>query len=59
MPDLIWREQIAAQIIALMQADFRRPGPKEMREVLKCAEDQITALMQPFPHDAPSLEASQ
>jgi hypothetical protein len=39
--DLIWREQIAAQIVALMQADFKRPGPEEMKEILKCAEDQI------------------
>jgi hypothetical protein len=43
-PDLIWREQLAAQVVALMQADFKRPGPEEMKEVLKCAEGQIAGL---------------
>lgn len=49
MPDLIWREQIAAQIVAIMQADFHRPGPDEMREILKCADGQITAMQQASP----------
>jgi hypothetical protein len=50
-PDLIWREQMAAQIVALMQADFKRPGPAEMKEVLKCVEGQIAGLnyQQPSP----------
>lgn len=46
MPDLIKREQLAAQVVAVMQADWSRPGPDEMREILKCAEGQITALQQ-------------
>jgi hypothetical protein len=41
--DLIRKEELAAQIVAIMQADFRRPGPEEMKEVLRCAEGQITA----------------
>jgi hypothetical protein len=41
---LIRREQIAAQIVAVMQAHFSRPGPQEMRDILRCAEGQITAL---------------
>jgi hypothetical protein len=41
---LIRREQIAAQIVAVMRAHFSRPGPDEMREILQCAEGQITAL---------------
>jgi len=48
--DLIWREQLAAQIVALMQADFKRPGPEEMKEILKCAENQIK---QPSPRVVP------
>jgi hypothetical protein len=41
---LIRREEIAAQIVAVMQAHFSRPGPQEMQEILRCAEGQITAL---------------
>lgn len=41
---LIRREQIAAQVVAVMQAHFSRPGPQEMQEILRCAEGQITAL---------------
>jgi hypothetical protein len=49
-PDLIWRERMAAQIVAIMQADFKRPGPEEMKEVLKCVQSQIAGLnQQPSP----------
>ena len=41
---LIRREQIAAQVIAVMRAHFSRPEPQEMKEILYCAEDQITVL---------------
>jgi len=41
---LIRREQMAAQVVAIMRAHFSRPGPEEMREILRCAEGQITAL---------------
>lgn len=44
---LIWRERLAAQIVAVMQADFRRPGPEEMLDVLRCAESQITVIKRP------------
>lgn len=44
MADLIRREQLAAQIVAIMQADFHRPGLDERREILKCADGQITAM---------------
>lgn len=42
--ELLRREQIAAQIVAIMQAHFSRPGPEEMKEILRCADGQITAL---------------
>jgi hypothetical protein len=59
MIDLIRREQLAAQIVAIMQADFSRPGPGEMRDILKCADSQITA-MHLVSRDVPlSLEASR
>ena len=41
---LIRREQIAAQVVAVMQAHFSRPGQEEMKEILRCAEGQVTAL---------------
>jgi hypothetical protein len=44
LPPFLQREETAAQIVALMQAKFNRPGPQEMKEILKCAEQQITAL---------------
>ena len=44
LPDFLQREEIAAQIVALMQAKFNRPGPEEMKEILRCAEQQITGL---------------
>jgi len=44
LPPFLQREETAAQIVALMQAKFSRPGPQEMMEILKCAEQQITAL---------------
>ncbi len=44
LPDFLQREETAAQIVALMQAKFSRPGPDEMRGILGCAEQQITAL---------------
>ena len=42
--ELLRREQIAAQVVAVMQAHFSRPGPEEMKQILKCAEGQIIAL---------------
>jgi hypothetical protein len=41
---LILREQLAAQVVAVMQAHFNRPNPDEMREILRCVEGQIKAL---------------
>jgi hypothetical protein len=41
---LIRREQIAAQVVAVMRAHFTRPRPEEMKEILHCAEGQVTAL---------------
>jgi len=38
------REQLAAQIVAIMQAHFTRPGPEEMKEILHSAVEQVTAL---------------
>jgi hypothetical protein len=45
LPPFLQREETAAQIVALMQAKFTRPGPQEMRKILKCAEQQITTLL--------------
>lgn len=42
---LMSREQIAAQVVAVIKAHFSRPGPEEMKEILRCAEGQIEALM--------------
>jgi hypothetical protein len=41
---LIRREQIAAQVVAVIRAHFSRPEPQEMKEILHCAEGQVTAL---------------
>ena len=43
---LIRREQLAAQVVAVMRAHFSRPEPLEMKEILRCAEGQVTALQQ-------------
>jgi hypothetical protein len=45
LPAFLQREEIAAQIVALMQAKFSRPGPEEMLEILRCAEQQVTGLL--------------
>ncbi len=37
-------EETAAQIVALMQAKFSRPTPKEMLEILNCSADQICSI---------------
>jgi hypothetical protein len=44
LPAFLQREETAAQIVALMQAKFNRPGPQEMREILRCVEQQIAAI---------------
>lgn len=53
--ELIQREQIAAQVVAVMQAHFSRPGPEEMKQILQCAEGQVTALeLSPYPCPLPT-----
>jgi hypothetical protein len=47
IPSFLQREETAAQIVALMQTRFDRPGPDEMREILRCAEQQIAGLHLP------------
>lgn len=47
--EILRREQMAAQIIAVMQAHFSRPGPEEMLTILHCAELQITGPQPPSP----------
>lgn len=44
LPAFLKREETAAQIVALMQAKFVRPGPEEMLQILKCAELQVAGL---------------
>jgi hypothetical protein len=53
--DAIGREQLAAQVVAIMRAIFCRPEAKEMREVLRLAEQQITAEEE---HPASTFQAS-
>ena len=44
VPNLLQREETAAQIVALMQSRFDRPGPEEMKQILKAAEEQVIGL---------------
>jgi len=44
IPSVLQREETAAQIVALMQSRFDRPGPEEMKQILKAAEQQVTGL---------------
>jgi hypothetical protein len=47
--EILRREQMAAQIVAVMQAHFSRPGPEEMLVILHSAELQVTSLLPPSP----------
>lgn len=42
--DVIRKEQIASQIVAIMQADWQRPSANEMKEILAAAGQQIDAI---------------
>lgn len=42
--DIIRKEQIASQVVAIMQADWNRPSPEEMKDILKAASQQIDAI---------------
>jgi hypothetical protein len=57
MIDLTRREQLAAQIVAITRTDFHRPGPDELRDILKCAEAQIKVITSPSPDALPSSGA--
>jgi hypothetical protein len=37
-------EETAAQIVAIMQARFSNPTPKEMLEILHCTEGRVFAM---------------
>lgn len=41
--DLIEQEQLAAQLVAVMDAHFTRPSDDQKRRILRLAESQITA----------------
>ena len=41
--DVIDREQLAAQIVAVMDAHFQRPSPEEKARILRLAEQQVKA----------------
>jgi hypothetical protein len=41
--DIVDREQLAAQIVATMDAHFQRPSADEKRHILRLAERQIEA----------------
>jgi hypothetical protein len=51
MLDVIRREQIAAQIVALMKADFSRPDDAEMELILDRARSQIRDAAQVRAHE--------
>lgn len=42
--DLIRKEQIASQIVAIMQADWNRPSACEMKDILRAASQQIDTI---------------
>jgi hypothetical protein len=44
--DLIDQEQLAAQVVAIMNAHFHRPSDDEKREILSLATQQIRAAAQ-------------
>ena len=46
IPTLLQREETAAQIVALMQSRFDRPGPEEMQRILETASQQVVSLRQ-------------
>jgi hypothetical protein len=46
--DIIRKAQIAAQIVAVMQADFCRPSKEEMSEILIMAMEQVKEPTQPM-----------
>ncbi len=50
IPALLQRDETAAQIVALMQSRFDRPGPEEMQRILEAAGQQVIGLrLQPSP----------
>jgi hypothetical protein len=44
--DLLDQEQLAAQLVAIMDAHFQRPSAGEKRHILRLAADQITGAVQ-------------
>jgi hypothetical protein len=44
VPECREMEETAAQIVALMQARFSKPTPKEMLKILHCTEGRIFAM---------------
>ena len=53
--DAIDQEQLAAQVVALMDAHFQRPSTDEKQQILKLAERQIRSQI----GDARSSEVAQ
>jgi hypothetical protein len=47
--DEIQKVQLAAQVVAVIQAHFRRPTLKEINDVLEMAASQAVAICQPGP----------
>ena len=41
--DVVEQEQLAAQVVALMDAHFQRPTAEQKKRILKLAVGQITA----------------
>lgn len=61
--DVIEQEQLAAQIVAVMDAHFRRPTAAQKRHILKLAAEQVKAAesvaTQPLEADAIDVPQSQ
>jgi len=45
--DAIEQEQLAAQVVAVMEAHFHRPTAEEKNRILKLAAEQISAQAAP------------
>lgn len=45
--DVVDKEQLAAQVVAIIDAHFTRPTADQKRLILRLAESQITASVEP------------
>jgi hypothetical protein len=57
--DLIDQEQLAAQVVAVMDSHFQRPTAEQKQHVLKLAETQIRATCASLPPTGPLRSETQ